>query len=131
MKGYWDSSALVASFAELSIRSRLRQEGGITRTHALAEVFSALTSGNLSLRVTADNAAEMVEQLAKDLEFIDLTSAEVLQALKQTRKRGVRGGRVHDFLHAVAAQKAGAPRLLTCDEHDFDDLTDGLLVEQV
>lgn len=131
MKAYWDSSALVECFVDPSLRSRLRSERGITRTHALAETFSALTSGNLSLRVAADVAAKMVANLAADLEFVDLTSTEVLAALEQTRRRGVRGGRVHDFLHAVAAEKSGAVELLTADEHDFESLTSNVRVEQV
>lgn len=122
---------LVESFVDVSLRSRLRLEGGITRTHALAETFSALTSGNLALRVSADVAARMVADLAQDLEFVDLSSAEVLAALEQTRRRGVRGGRVHDFLHAVAAEKSGAEQLLTTDEHDFESLSYHLRVAQV
>jgi hypothetical protein len=55
----------------------------------------------------------------------------MLAALKQTRKRGVRGGRVHDFMHAVAAEKSGAKELLTLDTHDFDALTDSIKVEVV
>src|ERR1700720_888399 len=117
MKTYWDSSALVAASANLTLRTRLHTEGGVTRTHALAETFSALTGGNLALRVDADAAARIVGSLAQDLHFVDLTSKEVLEALKQARKRGVRGGRVHDFLHAVAAEKTKTGRLLTADEN--------------
>jgi predicted nucleic acid-binding protein len=40
------------------------------------------------------------------------------------------GGRVHDYLHAVAAQKSGAKKLLTLDENDFNDLTK-VEIEQV
>ena len=83
MKTYWDSSALVAASANLTLRTRLHTEGGVTRTHALAETFSALTGGNLALRVDADAAARMVGSLAQDLDFVDLTSKEVLEALKQ------------------------------------------------
>ena len=108
MKAYWDSSARVEACADPALRGRLRAEGGVTRTHALAETFSALTAGNLAVRLDADGAARMVGNLAQDLDFVDLTSKEVLDALKQTRKRGVRGGRIHDFLHAVAAEKAKA-----------------------
>ena len=82
MKPYWDSSALVAASADLALRTRLRAEGGVTRTHALAETFSALTGGNLALRVDADAAARMVDSLAQDLDFVDLTSKEILDALK-------------------------------------------------
>jgi predicted nucleic acid-binding protein len=73
----------------------------------------------------------MVNNLAQDLDFVDLTAQEVLNALKQARKRGVRGGRVHDFLHAVAAEKSGASQLLTLDENDFESLVDSVKVEQI
>jgi predicted nucleic acid-binding protein len=43
--------------------------------------------------------------------------------LKEARKKGVRGGRVHDYLHAVAAEKSGSRKLLTLDRNDFNDLT--------
>lgn len=73
----------------------------------------------------------MVSDVARHLEFIDLTSAEVLSALEETRKRGVRGGRVHDFLHAIAAEKAKSSRLLTADQNDFEFLLDSVEIEQV
>jgi predicted nucleic acid-binding protein len=131
MKAYWDSSALVEATIDLALRTRLRSERGVTRTHTLAESFSALTAGGLAVRMEADAAAQTLESLCGDLDFVDLTSAEVLAALKQARKRGVRGGRVHDLLHAFAAEKARAEKLLTLDKHDFDSLTDSVPVEQV
>ena len=130
MKTYWDSSALVAATGNLDLRSRLKKEGGTTRTHALAEVFSALTGGSLEIRLTADAAAEVVDGLANDLKFVDLNAKETVSALRQARKRGVRGGRVHDYLHAVAAEKAGSTRLLTTDRNDFESLADSLEIEQ-
>ena len=131
MKAYWDSSALVAAAADFALRTRLRTERGITRTHALAEIFSALTGGNLAIRLDADAAAELVDNLAQDLDFVDLTAKEVLAALKLAKERGVRGGRVHDFLHAAAAENSGAEELLTTDQHDFESLTDSVRVELV
>jgi len=123
MKTYWDSSAIVEAWIDRSLRARLHQERGFTRTHSLAEVFSSLTKGNLEARLSADDAAQTVAQFAKDLDFVDLSVDEVLAALKQARAKGVRGGRVHDFLHAVAAEKSGADKIITLDENDFDDLT--------
>lgn len=131
MKPYWDSSALVHCFADSALRTRLGNEGGFTRTHSLAEVFSALTSGNLTIRVDASAASRMVSDIARHLEFIDLTSIEVLSALEQSRRRGVRGGRVHDFLHAVAAEKGKSSKLLTSDQNDFESLLDSVEIEQV
>ena len=131
MKAYWDSSALVQACSDVALRRRLHTERGLTRTHALAESFSALTGGNLSIRLDADAAARTVESLAKDLEFVEISPDEILDALKEARRRGVRGGRVHDFLHAVAAEKAGAAELLTVDENDFHSLTDRVRVASI
>ncbi len=75
-------------------------------------------------------AAETIEHLAQDLDFVDLLAQDVVSALKQARSKGVRGGRVHDSLHAVAAEKSGATRLITLDRNDFADST-RLEVEQV
>jgi predicted nucleic acid-binding protein len=105
------------------LRARLHRERGFTRTHTLAEVFSTLTGGNLAFRLGADEAAKTVANLAADLDFQNLTANEGLRALKEARKKGVRGGRIHDFLHAVAAEKSGSKKILTLDRNDFNDLT--------
>jgi predicted nucleic acid-binding protein len=105
------------------LRDRLHRERGLTRVHTLAEVFSTLTDGNLAFRLDAEEAAKTVANLASDLDFQDLTATDVLKALKEARKKGVRGGRVHDYLHAAAAEKSGARKLLTPDRNDFNDLT--------
>jgi predicted nucleic acid-binding protein len=130
MSAYWDSSAVIEACANQGLRVRLHRERGLTRTHTLAEVFSTLTGGNLAFRLDADAAAQTIANLAADLDFHDLTAGEVLQALKEARKKGVRGGRIHDYLHAVAAQKSGAKKLLTLDKNDFTDLTK-VEIEQV
>jgi hypothetical protein len=36
-----------------------------------------------------------------------------------------------DFLHACAAEKANADRLLTVDENDFESLLDSVQIEQL
>jgi predicted nucleic acid-binding protein len=123
MKAYWDSSAVIEACNSPALRARLHRERGLTRTHTLAEVFSTLTGGNLAFRLGADEAAKAVANLASDLDFQDLAATDVLKALKEARKKGVRGGRVHDYLHAVAAEKSGARKLLTLDKNDFNDLT--------
>jgi len=130
MKDYWDSSAVIEACNSPVLRDRLHRDRGWTRTHTLAEVFSTLTGGRLALRLEADEAARTVAGLAADLDFHDLSAADVLKALKEARRKGVRGGRVHDYLHAVAAQKAGARRFLTLDRNDFNDLTK-IAIEQV
>ena len=131
MKAYWDSSALVKAVGNPALRTRLNQERCFTRVHALAEVFSALTAGNLLIRVDADAAANTLDELAADLDYVELDAAEVLRSLKMAKSKGVRGGRVHDYLHALAAEKSGAEELLTADRNDFAGLLKNVQVVQV
>lgn len=104
MKPYWDTSALVEATTDRALRLRVKREQPYARTHSLAEAFSALTGGNLGIRVEADDAAATLENLAADLDFVELDKADVLTAFKSARGKGVRGGRVHDYLHAMAAE---------------------------
>ena len=130
MKPYWDSSALVQTVLDDGTHERLKREGGFTRTHTLSETFSVLT-GRAHLRMEANAAHKTIQEIARHLEFVDLTADEILAALAHAQKRGVRGGRVHDYVHALAAKKSGATSLLTLDKNDFDLLVPGLTVEQI
>jgi predicted nucleic acid-binding protein len=122
MKISWDSSALVEAVLDQKIRQRLADDQSVTRTHALSEVFGTLTGGRLGVKFEANEAAEVMDELAADLEFVELSAKEILAALHDAEEKGVRGGRVHDHLHAVAAKKAKAGLLLTSDKFDFSGL---------
>jgi hypothetical protein len=111
----------VEAVIDPTLRARLKSERGFTRTHTLGEAFSALT-GNPQVRFDADWSAQTIEQLIRDLDFVDLSAPEVVAALKQAKRKGVRGGHVHDLLHAAAADKSGAQDLLTIDVNDFKGL---------
>ncbi len=62
------------------------------------------------------------------MNFVELESKEVFAALAEAQKKGVRGGNVHDLMHATAAKKAGAAELLTDNFTDFQNLADGFTV---
>jgi hypothetical protein len=62
------------------------------------------------------------------MSFVELDTKETLAALEAAEKRGVRGGRVHDWLHAWAARKAEVVELLTDNFADFAGLEDGFSV---
>lgn len=130
MKRYWDSSALIDAFFETQIEQWLYEPDQWTRPHALAEVFATLTSGRLGMQFLPDDAAAIVRELTAPLKFVDLTASEILDALDEAQQFGVRGGNVHDWLHAVAAKKAGVEELLTDNLSDFQSLTDGLTIRQ-
>jgi predicted nucleic acid-binding protein len=122
MNAYWDSSALVEAVQNLGVRKALRKLSGFTRPHALAEVFSTLTGGRLGYRCQPDDAAKIGKELALDLRFVELDEKETLDALATSRKHGVRGGQIHDYLHAIAARKAGASTIYTFNTDDFRNL---------
>jgi hypothetical protein len=107
MKAYWDSSALISAVEEPDLRARLASQRGYSRRHALAETFSALT-GKPHLRLEGKDAARLLKELPADLDFIELSTAEILQAAMDAQALGVRGGGIHDLLHARAALKSGA-----------------------
>ena len=119
MKRYWDASGLVEALHDESLRLKVTKDSAVTRSHSFSEVFSTLTGGRLGFRYAPDDAAGIISSLAKDLEVVDLSLEESLAALSQAGRVGVRGGRVHDFLHAEAARKAGAERLVTLNTSDF------------
>lgn len=126
MTVYWDSSALVAATMDGAVRRRLKQPGQWTRSHAFAEVFSTLTGGRLGYRIDPADAVEIVGDLKSHVEIVDLTCDELLAALHDTHALGVRGGRVHDYLHAVAARKADCQAIRTLNTADFESLLPAL-----
>ncbi|HEV2437663.1 MAG TPA: PIN domain-containing protein [Verrucomicrobiae bacterium] len=121
MKTYWDSSALIEALHDPNLRSRLRPADNATRPHSLAEVFSTLTKG-VNFRYAPADAAKMVADLTADLAFVELDSAETLSAVRAASSQGVRGARIHDLMHATAARKWGADKLLTLDAAGFSTL---------
>jgi predicted nucleic acid-binding protein len=119
MKRYWDASGLVEALHDESVRLKVTKDSAVTRSHSFSEVFSTLTGGRLGFRYAPDDAAGIISSLAEDLEVVDLSLEESLAALSRAGRVGVRGGRVHDFLHAEAARKAGVERLVTLNTSDF------------
>lgn len=89
-------------------------------THGLVETFSTLTGGRSAFRMSADDAATILEEdFAPSLEVISLTPIETLRAMRESKQRGVRGGAIFDYLHLVAARKAKAKRLYTLNVSNF------------
>ena len=131
MKTYWDSSALVAATLDGDIRARLTvgSRDAVTRAHSLAEVFSTLTGSRLGFRVEADDAVMVIDDLLEDLDVVEVSTNEVMDALRAARSKGVRGGQVHDYLHAVAARKENCDVLVTLNRSDFEGLFDDLTIE--
>jgi predicted nucleic acid-binding protein len=125
MTQYLDSSVLVASLMpgdpdHVACDALLNLAGNWTSPHALNETFATLTGGKLGMRVDADVAAKMIrESIVPCVSFVDLTADEIIEAQGITRKRGVRGGGVYDYMHLVTARKANAEIIYTINLSDF------------
>lgn len=89
-------------------------------THSLSETFSTLTGGRLGFRIPAAMAAEMLrKQLKPRIELISLDAEDLLSAYENCESRGIRGGAIYDYLHLVAARKAGVKTFHTLNGSDF------------
>jgi len=128
MKSYWDASALLEVLHNQTLRAQLTPKSDGTRPHSLAEIFSTLTKG-VAFRYPADDAAKMISDLAEDLDFIELTKADALRAVKDAKRLGVRGARIHDLMHVLAAGKYGASVLMTLDTGGFQGIAGGLTIQ--
>ena len=82
----------------------------------------------MGLRTSAEDAIQLLEDLAQDLKFVDLDAAQTFRALGKAKRLGVRGGLVHDLLHAEAALLAGAKKIMTLNIEDFRGIRQGMVV---
>ncbi len=121
MKTYWDSSALIVVLHTPDLGATLEPDKDATRPHALAELFSTLTKG-VNFRYSPENAAKLIHDLASSLDFIELSKSDALAATKDAQRLDVRGARIHDLMHARAAQRFGADVLMTLDVAGFTNL---------
>lgn len=88
--------------------------------HALNDTFATLTGGSLKFRLHTDAAVQLIrERIVSRVKFVVLDADDLLAAQSQARGRGVRGGAIYDFMHLVAARKAGADALCTLNTSDF------------
>ena len=128
---YWDSSALIAVCEDESVSALFwGRSDGVARSHAFAEMFSTLTGGRLGYRLKSDDAAKLIGEIAGHLKVEDLLGGELLKVLSEARERGVRGGQVHDLVHAAAAIKASCSCLVTYNVRDFEGLYEELEIEK-
>lgn len=126
LKRFFDTSVLVSAFVEderchdACAEAVASTTDGVVCVHALAECFSILTGGRLPSRLSAADAAEMIEaNICDRMKVIALTARETMQLLRSCDQLGVRGGGIYDCLHLATARKAGAGEILTLNARHF------------
>lgn len=120
-----DSTILVAALAEAEPHHAACDallDGTDVRiyTHALTETFNTISGGRSGCRLSAADATRFLDDsILPHVEVVTLTAREMLAAMRESQSRGVRGAAIFDFLHLVAAKKAGAARLYTLNLRHF------------
>lgn len=120
-----DSSVLVAALVHGEPHHRacnalLDKAGMCVYSHGLAETFNTLTGGRSGYRIPADQVAELIEgSIMPFVEVIALSAKEMVAAMHEAPRRGVRGAAIFDYLHFVSARKAKVRRFYTLDATDF------------
>ena len=112
--------------------NRLPEIAGVTRTHTLAELFSTLSGRGIDTikadgtilhkRLSMRLATRVVLEIFPRLTFVDLSPQEALAVIQRAKDSSAQGGRIHDLMHAAAADKANADELWTADTNDFAGL---------
>jgi hypothetical protein len=129
---FWDASALIEVILSTpaAVAAFDTDHVRLTRAHALVESFSQLTGGRIldqngeAVRLEAASATEAIAAHAAKMKVVTLDERQTLAALKTARKKGVRGGHVHDLMHATAAELHGAERIYTLNVRHFSTVTD-------
>jgi predicted nucleic acid-binding protein len=125
MKAALDSSIIVSALCASdpdhdACRQVLLSGRHFVLAHALTETFSTLTGGRLGFRIPASDAASLLrQQVVPKVRSVLLEADEILTAFEEAEARGVRGGAIYDYLHLVAARKAGVKKFHTLNLGDF------------
>lgn len=132
MKKFLDSSVLVEACLAQSQRfaqaDRLVGEGGaVTSAHALAEAYAVL-SGSPRLKIKAEDAARMVEEMADALSIRGFEERDYRRLIADAPRKGVRGGALYDALHAETARLAGCEEIHTLNVSHFRHVAPDLSV---
>ena len=132
MKVYWDTSAAINALISKPVWDRLDTDEHFTRLHLLSEFFSTMTKRGVEVKDEDGNSAKLVmspkdaatwlRKFAGRVKLVELDLPETLDALDQTQAKSVSGGKVYDYGHSLAADKAGADVLLTRNAKDFQPL---------
>ena len=127
MSRYWDTSGLIRAYL------KGWKPDGLTRSHSISEFLCVLTgpgvmkekNGQLVKQVLPPNiAAQEARSLFNRMTFVDLDGQKTLDAGDALAKiPNVKGVKVHDFMHAYAAEQNQAEAIVTLNLKDFVAMT--------
>jgi predicted nucleic acid-binding protein len=132
MKVFLDASILVeACLAESpkfgAADALVKTVGAVTSAHALAEAYPTL-SGDVRLRISPQDAAQMVGDLAHAMQVHALTAKPYLDLIRDAPAKGIRGGSFFDAIHAQAARETKCVEIHTLNVRHFKHVAPDLKV---
>lgn len=68
--------------------------------------------------LSAQDSSTWLKRFSKRVQLVELTLDETLDSFSKA-PNSITGGKVHDYIHALAADKAGSDVLLTRNTSDF------------
>jgi len=133
MKRFLDASILVeaclAQSPEFAAADALvKTNGSVTSAHALAEAYATL-SGDVRLKIKADDAAHMVTDLAHALQVHGLAARAYVELIRDAPAKGISGGSFFDAIHAQAARETKCTEIHTLNVRHFKHVAPDLTVK--
>lgn len=132
MKCFFDTSVLVAaSLADHEHYTRARsvvkdvRDGnaqGFVSAHTILETYATLTRLPRTPRVTPDQAATLIADIASHFTVIGLTAKEYGDLIAKLGRESVVGAQAYDALHLACAEKTGVDRIYTFNCRHFQHL---------
>jgi predicted nucleic acid-binding protein len=113
-----EHSSHAAALSKLELARRGEVQGYLS-THSFAELYSVMTRLPPPLRVTPEEAVEILTDLAEYVEPIPLVATDYQRAIALMAKLNLPGGGIFDAVIAQAALKAAVDRLMTFNAKDF------------
>ena len=100
---------------------------GVTSTHSVAELYSALTMLPVEPRILPSEAASIIDvNVIRFFRLEPVTAAMYQRAVATCAKRGLPGGKVYDALLIECARAAACDRIYTFNRTDFERLAPDL-----
>jgi predicted nucleic acid-binding protein len=134
-----DTSAAINAFVSAKVSARLDSGDHYIRLHLLSEFFATMTGRGVAvkdangtparLKISPTDAASWLRKFSSRVKIVELDVEEILGALDEAQRKNVQGGKVYDFIHAVAADKIEDVTLVTRNAKDFSGLTAKATVE--
>lgn len=93
---------------------------GFITAHALAELYSILTTLPARPRLSPDQVSQLIQSSVINVfEIVSLTTSDYIELIEHLASLGIIGGATYDAIHLHAAAKSEVDRVVTLNAKDF------------